>query len=201
MKLLLFSDVHCDVSAARRIVEQSTTVDVVIGAGDFANCRRGLEDTIDVFRSITRPTILVAGNAESTDELQHACNEWPAAQVLHGTGTTVAGVDFFGLGAAVPETPFGEWSYDISEETARQLLADCPTAGVLVTHSPPRGFVDRDSNGRSLGSSAILEAIVRSQPRLVVCGHIHASAGRTEHVGATPVVNAGPMGTVYELST
>lgn len=201
MKLLLFSDVHCDTAAARRIVEQSAEVDVVIGAGDFANCRQGLQETINAFRDIDRPTILVAGNAESTDELQRACEEWPTAQVLHGTGTNVGGVEFFGLGAAVPETPFGDWSYDISEETARELLTDCPTGSVLVAHSPPRGVVDRDSGGRSLGSSAILEAIERTQPRLVVCGHIHASAGRTEYSGATPVVNAGPMGTVYELST
>lgn len=200
MKLLLFSDVHCDAAAARQIVEQSAAVDVVIGAGDFATCRRGLQGLIDVLREITRPTIVVAGNAEMTEELQHACGGWQAAHVLHGSGVSISGIDFFGLGGAVPETPFGDWSYDLSEETARRLLQDCPLGSVLVSHSPPHGVVDRDSSGRSLGSMAVLETIERTHPRLVVCGHIHASAGRTEYVGSTPVTNAGPMGTLYELA-
>lgn len=200
MRLLLCSDIHCDKTAARRIVAQSANADAVIGAGDFATCRKGLQQTIDVLRDITRPTILVAGNAETTEELRAACDGWPDAHVLHGTGVTVAGVEFFGLGGAVPETPFGDWSYDLSEETARELLEDCPAGCVLVTHSPPRGAVDRDSGGRSLGSAGVREAIERTAPRLVVCGHIHASAGRTEMLGTTPVTNAGPMGMPYELS-
>ena len=53
MQLLLFSDVHCDTAAARRIVQQSASADIVIGAGDFATCRRGLQDTIDVLREIS----------------------------------------------------------------------------------------------------------------------------------------------------
>jgi predicted phosphodiesterase len=36
MKLLLFSDLHADAGAARRLVEG---VDVVVGAGDFATIR------------------------------------------------------------------------------------------------------------------------------------------------------------------
>ena len=44
MKLLLFSDLHCDADAALRLVEQSNRADVVIGAGDFSTMRRGLED-------------------------------------------------------------------------------------------------------------------------------------------------------------
>jgi Icc-related predicted phosphoesterase len=199
MRLLLCSDIHSDKTAARRIVDQSAKVDVVIGAGDFATCRKGLQQTIDILRGITRPTILVAGNAETTEELQAACDGWTAAHVLHGTGVTVGNLEFFGLGGAVPETPFGDWSYDLSEETARELLNNCPAGCVLVTHSPPHGAVDRDSGGRNLGSAAVLETVERTAPRLVICGHIHASAGRTEMIGDTPVINAGPMGTVSEL--
>ena len=37
MKLLLFSDLHTDTSAATRIVKLAQDADIVIGAGDFAN--------------------------------------------------------------------------------------------------------------------------------------------------------------------
>src|SRR5262249_54267333 len=70
----------------------------------------------------------------------------------------------------------------------------------LVSHSPPRGAVDRSSNGRSLGSVAVREAVLRQQPALVVCGHIHASAGTRDMIGPTPVVNAGPDGILWELA-
>ena len=68
-----------------------------------------------------------------------------------------------------------------------------------MTHSPPKGAVDRSAEGRSLGSVAIREVVQRSRPRLVVCGHIHASAGQQAQLGVTPVVNAGPGGIHWQL--
>lgn len=199
MKLLLVSDLHADDAAARRIVQRAETVDVLIGAGDFARVRRNLQRCIDILREITRPTILVAGNNETTDELRAACRQWPAAHVLHGTAVTVGGVTFYGIGGGIPVTPFGAWSYDFTEEQARALLADCPPGCVLVSHSPPRDVVDTGENGQHLGSVAVRETIERVRPRLVVCGHIHASAGQQAMIGETPVVNAGPTGIDWQL--
>ncbi len=200
MKLLLFSDVHCDTQAAHSLVEQAQGVDAVVGAGDFATARRGLEQSIDVLRAIGCPTVLVPGNAESFEELSDACAGWSSATVLHGAGTTIAGVPFFGLGGAVPVTPFGDWSYDFTDEQAAELLSGCPAGGVLVTHSPPRGAADRDSAGRFIGSTAVRKCIDVCAPRLVVCGHVHASWGQTARLRETTVINAGPQGTVFELT-
>lgn len=199
MKLLLFSDLHCDTAAARRLVERAGQADVVIGAGDFANVRRGIERTIEVLKAINRPAILVPGNSESVEELQAACQGWPTAHVLHGAGVTIEGVSFYGLGGAVPITPFGSWSYDFSEAEAAKLLAGCPAGCVLISHSPPKGVLDADSIGRNLGSTAVRAVIEQKQPVLVVCGHIHASAGQQDTIDATVVINAGPEGVVWEL--
>ncbi len=199
MKLLLFSDLHADIVAARSLIERARLVDVVIGAGDFGNMRRELSHGINVLKAIDRPTVLVAGNNESTEELINACRDWPTAHVLHGTGAVLAGVEFFGIGGGIPTTPFGAWSFDFTEEEAAHLLADCPSGCVLVTHSPPREAVDRSSRGQHLGSLAIRAAIERLRPRLVVCGHIHGSGGQIEWIGSSPVVNAGPAGLEWEL--
>jgi hypothetical protein len=134
MKLLLFSDVHCDADACRRLVDLASASDVVIGAGDFARQRRGLEPVIDILRAITCPAVLVPGNGESAEELRTACSAWPSATVLHGSGTTIGGVPFFGIGGGIPVTPFGAWSYDFTEEQAAGLLADCPPG--CGTHLP-----------------------------------------------------------------
>ena len=201
MKLLLFSDLHANIAAADALLRQAESVDVLIGAGDFANVRRNLEVCIDILRTVNRPTILVAGNNETTDELRAACRGWSTAEILHGTGVTIGKLAFFGIGGGIPVTPFGAWSYDFSEKQASDLLADCPPGCVLVSHSPPKGAVDRSSSGASLGSSAIRETVERVRPLLVVCGHIHESGGQQAWIDRTPVVNAGPRGMKWEIET
>ncbi len=201
MRLLLFSDMHCDTTAAWNLVEMSREVDVVIGAGDFAKMRRGLQEIIDELAAIDRPTIVVPGNNESYDELVAACKSWPTAKVLHGSGVEVNGIKFWGVGGAIPMTSFGPSSYDFSEDEGRQLLAGCPHDAILVSHSPPKGVVDLSPSGQSLGSTAVRETIEKCQPILVVCGHIHSSSGRTGKIVETPVVNAGPKGTVWDVSS
>lgn len=198
MRLLLCSDIHCDLGAARSLVERSATADVLVCAGDLAVMRTGLHETVEVLARCRTPTVLVAGNGESFEELEDACASWPTARVLHGSGCEVAGIPFWGLGGAVPVTPFGPWSYDLSEDQAATLLAGCPEGGVLITHSPALGHVDF-AGGRHLGSRAVLEAIDRARPRLVVCGHIHGCWTEESSVGDTRIVNAGPGGVWVDL--
>jgi Icc-related predicted phosphoesterase len=200
MKLLLFSDLHLDLNAARSIATRSRNFDVIIGAGDFAQARRGLIECLAPLRAIEKPLVLVPGNNEWEDELRAACVSWPQATVLHGAGTTINGVEFFGLGGGVPPTPFGDWSFDLSEAEATQLLEDCPHGAVLISHSPPRGALDVSSSGQSLGSESVRRTIDAKRPALVVCGHIHASGGRSTWLDETAVVNAGPGGMEWELS-
>ena len=199
MRLLLFSDLHRNTNDARNLVQMSRDVDVVVGAGDFATMRKGIQEVIDVLAEIDRPAVLVPGNSESYEELVAACKLWPSSEVLHGSGTEVNGIEFWGVGGAIPITPFGAWSNDFSEEEGLRLLANCPHGAIIVSHSPPKGAVDESSSGQHLGSTALLATVEECQPILVVCGHIHDSAGSTETIGSTPVINAGPRGVVWEV--
>jgi Icc-related predicted phosphoesterase len=106
---------------------------------------------------------------------------------------------FFGLPGGVPVTPFGAWSYDFTEAQAAALLERCPAGCVLVSHSPPKGAADVSSRGQSIGSTAVRDAVLAKRPVLVVCGHVHASAGQRATIGPVPVVNAGPAGVEWEL--
>lgn len=197
MKILAFSDLHRDREQAQKLVQLAQTADVVIGAGDFASVRLGINGAIEPLRQIEKPTVLVPGNNESESELAQACEGWTSATLLHGDATVIDGVTFFGLGGGIPVTPF-PWSFDLSEREADEKLGDCPEGCVLVVHSPPKGYVD-EAHGRHMGSDAILTAIETKRPRLAVCGHVHESWGQEATIGQTPVVNLGPEGRFFEL--
>jgi len=200
MRLLLFSDLHSDFRMASDLVKLAKDVDIVVGAGDFCIGRRGLEKIIRYLASINKPAVLVPGNSESDDELIKACRFWKGAQILHGRQASIEDITFFGIGGGIPITPFGSWSYDFSEDEAFELLRDCPPGCILVSHSPPKGVLDLSSGGRSLGSRAVRETIALKKPKLVVCGHIHGSAGQSNRLGQTTIINAGPRGIIYNLS-
>ncbi|WP_146346514.1 metallophosphoesterase family protein [Phaeobacter marinintestinus] len=197
MKILAFSDVHMARSRAADLVAASAEADLVIGAGDFCNMRQGLTEAMEMFAGVTAPMIVVPGNAESHDELAKAAN--PNMTVLHGSGCKVLGLEIFGLGYAVPETPFGGWSCDLSEDEAERMLAKCENADIMVVHSPPKGVADVTSAGLSIGSVAIHAAIERVQPKLALCGHIHDCWGRSGKIGETLVCNLGPTVTWFEI--
>ncbi|MBS1882704.1 MAG: metallophosphoesterase family protein [Actinobacteria bacterium] len=199
MRILAFSDLHRDLDQAAKLVEMSADADLVIGAGDFASVHAGLEETLAALAPIEAPTILVPGNNETADALRAAAAAaWPAATVLHGEGTTIDGVEFFGLGAGIPTTPW-EWSFDLSEEEAAAMIAPAPQGCVLVLHSPPQGHCDGGDPDTHFGSAALLAAVEEVRPRLVVFGHIHEAWGCQSTVGDSPLRNLGPAGTWIEV--
>jgi Icc-related predicted phosphoesterase len=191
VRLLAFSDLHCDLDAAARLVELAGEADAVAGVGDFASVHSGLEETLAALRPIEKPLLLVPGNNETEDALRAAAGSW--STVLHGQEAQVGGVRFFGLGAGVPVTPW-DWSFDLTEEAAAGMLAACPKDAVLLSHSPPKGHVDK-----GLGSEAVLRAAEEKHPRALLCGHIHELWGQESQIGDTPVRNLGPTGSILEL--
>ena len=199
MRILAFSDLHMVRSRAVDLVLASAEADLVIGAGDYCNARQGLKEVMRLLSDITTPLVLVPGNAESAEELNAAAPD--GAHVLHGTGMTLDGLRLFGLGYGVPVTPFGNWSCDLTEAEAAELLDRCEIADVLITHSPPQGHGDTTSQDVSAGSASVRDAIERLQPNVAFCGHIHESWGYRGTIGRTQIANLGPKANWFEVST
>jgi Calcineurin-like phosphoesterase len=55
--------------------------------------------------------------------------------------------------------------------------ASAQSIDIVVVHGPPKGICDEDRDGHSDGCEALLMALGRIKPRLVVCGHRHEGRG------------------------
>ncbi|WP_171234988.1 metallophosphoesterase [Ruegeria sp. HKCCA6837] len=198
MKVLAFSDLHMARNRAADLVAASVDADLVIGAGDYCNMRQGLDAAMQMLSGIAAPLVLIPGNAESAEELSDAAPE--GVHVLHGSSMTLDGLRLFGLGYGVPPTPFGDWSCDLTEGAATEMLDRCDAADVLIVHSPPKGYGDQTSQGQSVGSTAVRDAIERLQPGHAVFGHVHESWGYRGTLGRTQLANLGPKPNWFEVS-
>lgn len=116
---------------------------------------------------------------------------------LHDSVVVLDGVSFIGLGGSNP-TPFGT-PFEIDEEVIYEKLTGLFSGvktdkSVLVTHFPPRETnCDYVPKVGHVGSTALRKVIEERQPVLCVCSHIHECAGETDVIGATSILNVGPL--------
>jgi uncharacterized protein len=192
VKIVAFSDLHRDAAMAEAVVRDSGDADVVVGAGDFATCGVGLQDTLSILRRMTVPFVLVPGNHDDLEELRATCADWPQAHVLHGQSVQIDGVVFFGVGFGSGVVNPEPWNKALDEDEAARMMMQCANGAVLVSHSPPWGVADRQKDGRHDGSAALRDAVLIRQPRIMLCGHIHQGWGQTGSIGTTPIHNIGP---------
>ena len=199
MKILAFSDLHCDLEATQKIIDASMSADIVIGAGDFAVKGGGTAETYRLLSQMSVPTILVPGNHDNLDELQQVCATNENLHYLHGQAITLKGQSFFGLGCEIPRRSDFDWNQTMSEEEAADALSYCPDGAVLVTHTPPFGYCDLQRDGTHEGSQSILNVISRCKIKLHLCGHIHHAWGTTSSLAGCEIINLGPTINWFEV--
>lgn len=194
MRLLGIADLHGKIAALEGILQAAGPVDAVLLAGDITHfgTPEQAEQVVRHVQAVCANVFAVAGNCDSLaicERLSHL------GVSLNGRGTMFRSVGFHGL-AAIP--PWRGRMYQRTEddlaESLQRGMTQIAQAGtrVLLTHVPPFGTsVDRVFLGRHCGSVALREFVEVHKPCLLVCGHIHESAG-IETLGPTVVVNCGP---------
>jgi len=120
---------------------------------------------------------------------------------LQDQATTIEGVTFWGS----PWTPwFFDWAFNAPKgDTAEWFLREryervADDTDVLVVHGPPAGFGDTTSRGQSVGSTALLDLVRRTQCELAVFGHIHEARGSWT-LGPSRLMNASAVTLEYQL--
>ena len=197
MKLLVFSDIHGDLAAVKKLLE--IEADYYVAAGDLASWSRGLDAMGPVLQARGERVWVLPGNHEHESHIENFCSAY-GLNPLHCRSFEANGWHVAGLGHSNP-TPFdtpGEYS---EEELAERLepFAELDPL-ILICHCPPKGTpLDEASPGRHFGSTAVRAFLERRQPAWFFCGHIHEAAGREVTLGRTRGVNVGKQGWLLEI--
>ena len=187
MKFLALSDLHCDYSHVKAIIDRAGNFDAVLIAGDitdFGPDERALE-LLDMF---TTPVLAVPGNCDNISLLK-LLDERTIS--LHNSHHNMGELTFVGLGGSNP-TPFNT-PFELSEKRIGEYIGTLLSRLnrsrmiILLSHAPPRNTMDRVPRG-NVGSEALARFLGRFD--LIVCGHIHEARGSVRANG-TLVVNPG----------
>ena len=177
MRILAFSDTHGYLPNL-----DLTGIDRLMIAGDItppelvteAEQRPWLEYVFCPWiEALDIPTYLVLGNHDCVGDFRAPPN------MRYETAGIVEDVLLF---SGTPK--YAGWAWEEDERTLAEYLqvileSKKKTPPIWLTHSPPWGVCDGPANlpGYHSGSRALLAALKACQPRLLVCGHIHAGAG------------------------
>ena len=186
MRILALSDTHgrlpdLDVTEADCVMIAG---DVCPGGSHLPELQRPwLEGEFSRWvEALDRPVYLALGNHDFVDNFEGPPN------LRYGTDRIVDDILLFSW------TPYycGGWAWEEGElflsQVLRVILADRAVPPIWLSHSPPWGVCDGRGKNDKNGSLALWEAIVKYQPRLVICGHIHRGVGRGK-IGRTQVYN------------
>ena len=169
--------------------------DILIHCGDFCSFEREdaatLED-VDVWfaEAPAKRVVCVGGNHDFM--LQSREFRFAHATFLEDSGTEIEGLSIYGS----PWCPdLSGFAYYADEDRLIERWRQIPTGvDILITHTPPYGFLDVPSSGLvHLGCPHLHDELQRIQPQLHVFGHVHASHG-THVDGGTQFVNAAVVG-------
>lgn len=223
--VMAMSDMHGHLPPPSTLLANKIMGDIAVIAGDIvpatmtfhAGTKDGLINQVHWIRDVFIPwtqelpvdhVVVTPGNhdwfADQIDGSVIPDSWWPKnVSFLINAGITIEGINFYGI----PQTPrFYDWAFNV-EDTKEELgtyWKSVPIGThVLVTHGPPDGACDTTFQGgkrRKCGSKTQrdwLESDAPNQPKVVICGHIHGSGGKSAQVKDTTVYNVSIVNEKY----
>lgn len=167
-----------DRAPSRRIPEiiAETPVDVIVTLGDLELAQiRSLE-------LVSLPKLGVYGNHCSGHYMPEL-----GIQNMHMKTVTINGITFGGYEGCVR---YKQSSAPMStQEEASTLLATLPHVDVMLTHCPPFGVNDDQSDDSHTGFIGLRDYVEREHPQYLFHGHTYPTPGsEVDRLGSTKIV-------------
>lgn len=186
MEIVFLSDTH-----SRHHKVDVPGGDLLIHGGDVTNGRRGqIDDFLDWFLSLPHPyKLFIGGNMDF--ELEKEPNHFRAklpenVHYLCNESVVIEGVHYFGS-PMIPKF-VGAFNRERGDELRKYWNQIPGEVDVLITHTPPKGILDRTSLGLTVGCADLMEKVLAVTPKYHLFGHVHEAYGKITQ-GETTFVN------------
>jgi len=183
MRIYAAADIHGRAARIKSVKEQvkKLSPDAVVLAGDITNSLHPLADVVQL-TDVPAPVLAIRGNwdMKKVDNLFGHFS-------LHLKTVVLAGVPFVGVSGAMSLRVYSRLA--IREQAMIEKIESLLTKdSILVVHPPPHGVLDEVFKGVHGGCRRLYDMILRCQPPLMICGHVHKCPG-VAFIGKTLVVN------------
>jgi uncharacterized protein len=198
MKFLTFVDLHEDKRYLKALLKRAAKedIDFVICAGDITVFGRGMRYILRQFNDLGKKFYIIPGNHESDKMFKEVISDYPNVINFNRKVFKIDNYVFMGYGGggfALEDKEFRkiarEWYSKYQDEKT-----------VLITHGPPYRTTLDHLEKRHVGNKDYRKFIERIQPKLVIAGHIHETAGAVDEIKKTKLVHPGWEGMVIELN-
>lgn len=90
------------------------------------------------------------------------------------------------------------WAFSFPDDVPfefRQRIPD--NLDILVSHGPPKGYFDQIIEGSHVGSESLLAWCRASEPKVIICGHIHEGRGAEQTSWGGMIYNVSSVDRMY----
>ncbi len=198
MKLLAFTDVHCNKKAFEDIKNKVETEkpDLLICCGDISVFGSGLDQAGKLLNSFKITTLIIPGNHESEAEIKDLCEKYKNLIDIHAGNYEIGNYLFFGYGT-------GGFSFkdEKLERITKQFLKifDRKKKLIFVTHAPIYKTKLDELWEEHRGCESSRKFIEKTEPILTLCGHFHENEKKRDKIKDSLIINPGKSGMIIKI--
>jgi Icc-related predicted phosphoesterase len=205
MKVLFFIDTHGNESWLKKVLDRAKDVDLIVCGGDITIFENDMNKILRKINNVGKPVLIIHGNHETATGLMMECSNLKNLHFIHKNYYIVNDLVFYGYGGggfSVRDESFTH-SMNLFLEDLKKLSNENHKHYrlVLITHAPPFGTnLDDLGDGFShVGNQSITDFIIKHQPIIAMSGHIHESAGMSDKINNSRLINPGWDGMIIDL--
>ena len=198
---LAFVDTHGKLPAELKKKIRKEKPEFVVCAGDFTLFGREMGARLREISRLHKKVFLVHGNHEDKAQTALACRKY-GVRFIHKKIVELGKIALIGYGGGGFAQRYLEleaWTKEIRKR-AKELKKKGKKI-VVVAHAPfYKTALDR-IYGSHMGSKSLRGLIVAVRADFAVCGHFHENAGKEDRIWGCAVMNPGPKGKIFEITT
>jgi len=199
MKLLVFTDIHGDLSTLEKLKKEvrEKHIELIICTGDYTFFENHIEYLTKRIAELGAEVLIIHGNHEYDDVMRVLCKKYKHMHFLHNKIKKIGNYTFIGHGGggfSLKDPEFVEAMKSLTKDLDKKEKI------VLITHAPAHGTkLDMVPGYGHVGNKDYRRFIETNNVVLALSGHIHESFGKEDKIGKARVINPGYKGKVVTL--